>query len=108
MAHVVGGPRPDVVLSRDVSGGPAMLFDCRSHAYVDLSEQATAVIENDSRLCRAAVERARVEGVETAADEVELMVRVCLESEPSERWETERAVLETLAEIAVRAWFEEQ
>jgi hypothetical protein len=85
-----------------------MLFDLRDRVSVDLSEDATAVIEADRQLRERAIERAVVDGVKSAAAEVELVVRMHLGSEPSQRWEAERAVLETLSEIVVRAWFSEQ
>jgi hypothetical protein len=85
-----------------------MLFDVRDHVFVDLSDDATAVIEADRRLRERALERALTDGVKSAAAEVELVVQMQLGSEPSQRWEAEQAVLETLSEIVVRAWFEEQ
>lgn len=106
MAHIVGQPRPDIVVSKDVSGGPAMLFDVRTHEGVDFSNDATAILDLDEALRGAAVELARANGVHWAANEVELRVRVMLEASGVERWEAERAVLETLADIAVRQWFD--
>jgi hypothetical protein len=106
MAHIVSQPRPDIFVTRDVSGGPAMLFDMRTHERVDFSNDATAILDVDEMLRGAAVELARTNGVHLAADEVELGVRVVLKASAAERWEAERAVLETLADIAVRQWSE--
>lgn len=106
MAHVVSGQRPDIVVTKDVSGGTAMLFDTNTHERSDFSEDVTAILDVDSTLCRVAVELARADGVHAAADEVELGVRLVLEAGPSERWEAERTVLETLADIAVQDWFD--
>jgi len=106
MAHIVGTPPPDIVVSKDVSGGPAMLIDIRTRERVDFSEGATAILDVNPMLCQFAVERARIDGVYAAASEVELSVRIVLEASASDRSEAERAVLETLADIAVREWFE--
>jgi hypothetical protein len=106
MAHIVGSPRPDIVVSKDVSGGPALLFDTRAHERVDFSDDATAILDVDPSLRGVAVELARANGVYSAADEVELGVRIVLGANASDRREAERAVLETLADIAVREWFE--
>ena len=106
MAHIVGSPRPDIVVSKDISGGPAMLFDIRTHESVDFSADATAILDIDPMLRQFAIERARADGVYSAANEVELGVRVVLGASAAERSDAERVVLETLADIAVREWFE--
>jgi len=109
MAHIVGQPRPEVVFSRDVSGGPSCLFDIRTREIVEFSPQASAVLELTPQLCAQAIERARAEGVQVAVEKSELLVQVALQDDGSEaRAMAERLVLETLAEIAVQGWFAEQ
>lgn len=106
MAHIVGQPRPDIVVSKDASGGPAMLIDMRTRERIEFSDEATAILDVDGTVRRAAIELARTNGVGSAANEMELDVRVVLEGSAAERLEAERAALETLADIAVREWFE--
>lgn len=104
MAHIVSQPRPDIVVTKDVSGGPAMLIDLRTRERFEFSDEATAILDVDDALRRAALERAHAAGVYSAANEVEVGVRVVLQASAPGRWEAERAVLEALADIAVRVW----
>jgi len=105
MAHIVGQPPPDFVVTKDAHGGPAMLIDMHTRERVEFSDEATAILDVDGALRLAAAALARNDGVCSAADEVELGVRILLGAGESERREAERAVLETLADIAVREWF---
>ena len=106
MAHIVGQPRPDIVLTKDISGGPAMLIDLRTRERFEFSDEATAILDVDDTLRRTALQLAHTDGVYSAANDVELGVRLVLQASAEERWEAERAVLETLADIAVRQWAE--
>lgn len=105
MAHLVGTPAPDIVVSRDATGGTAMLFDLRTHERVEFSPDATAVLELAPVLRERTVKLARDFGLGVAAEQLELYVS--LELGPGERQETERLVLGALADLAVASWFQE-
>ena len=82
-----------------------MLFDVRTHQLAELSEDATTVLEVDATIRARAVELARSGGVQHAADDVELEIRLTVGQDEAGR-QAQRALLETLADIAVREWVE--
>ena len=82
-----------------------MFFDVRTHERAELSEDATTVLEVDASIRDRAVDRARSSGVQQAADDVELEIRLTI-GQGEEARLAQRALLETLADIAVREWVE--
>jgi hypothetical protein len=108
MAHVVGTPRPDVAFSRDVDGGPAWLVDLRSHEWVELSPEVSAVLEVDPRRRERALAQTRAGGVIEAAEATELEVRLHLAACQGAAGPDRRALFETLAQLAIDEWLEQQ
>ncbi len=108
MAHIVGTPRPDVVLSLDVDCGTSWLVDCRSNKWIELSPEASAVLEVDAGRRERALARARAGDVFDAAEAAELEVRLHLAETQGTVGRDRRALLETLAQLAIDEWLEHQ
>lgn len=86
-----------------------MLFDLRTHERVEFSPDATAVLELAPVLRERTVKLARDFGLGVAAEQLELYVALELgqDVDSGGRQETERLVLEALADMAVASWFQE-
>jgi hypothetical protein len=108
MAHIIGMPRPDVGFSRDVDGGAAWLMDFRSHEWVELSLEASAVLEIDSTRRDRALARVRGANVVEAAEATELEVRLHLAEGQALAGPDRRALFDTLAQLAIDEWLEQQ
>jgi len=110
MAHIISAPRPDVALSRDVAGAPAFLLDFRKDAWVgvELSPEASVVLEVDSTRCERALAQARAGTVIEAAEATELEVRLHLAEGQALAGPDRRALFDTLAQLAIDEWLERQ
>lgn len=83
-------------------------MDFRTHEGVELSFEASAILEIDASRRARALTQARAACVAEAAETTELEVRLQLAEDQNVDSPDARALIQTIAQLAIDEWLEQQ